>query len=61
MVQEQIQTINNNFDEKFENLIKTTDETALALAEKNKKDIDNIKSNVFWNSHVINWPTKIKC
>ena len=53
-VQEQIQTIDNNFDDKFEifqfflDEIKTTAEPALYLAEKNKKEIDNIKSNVFF-------------
>ena len=57
-VQEQIEMINNNFDEKFENFqnsldeIKTTAETALSLAEKNKKEINGIKSNVFFRIHM---------
>ena len=44
-VQEQIQTINNNFDDKFDNFQKSLDEIK-TIAEENKKEIDNIKSNV---------------
>lgn len=48
-VQEQIQSINDNVNDKFENFekhideIKTTAVTALRLAEQNKKDIDEIR------------------
>jgi len=50
-VQEQIQTINSNFDDKFDKLqkgleeIKNTADTALALAESNKRDITDIRNH----------------
>ena len=53
-VQEQIQTINNNFDDKFPQKslveIETTAGTALYLADKNKKNV--LKVMCFFRIHM---------